>query len=111
MDMTFEITRRSFALEIPKAAFLDLEDSESYVSNNAAFKTGAQTLCSKLDALPGISNIEYNGHFGAFVYLSIDDEDDTPELRAQITQIITDHLAWCATLPKAAHVVARRAAA
>ncbi len=111
MSLTFEITKRSYAIEIDIDRFHDLADSESYVSGNAAFTRGKQTLCEKLDALPDTSDIEYNGHFGNFVYVTIDAEADTPELQAQIAQIIEDHLDWCATLPKAQHVIEERAAA
>lgn len=110
MKFDFEITKRSYAIAIEDNAFLDLLDSESYVSGNAAFKEGKQTLSQKLDALPGVYNVDYNGHFRAFVYLDIEDGEDKPRLKTQIARIIEKHLAWCAKLPKAQHVIDRRAA-
>jgi len=109
MKFDFEITTRSYAIAIEDDPFLDLLDSESYVTENAAFKEGQETLSSKLDALPGVSKTDYNGHFRAYVYLTIDDDEDKPALKTKIARIIEKHLAWCAKLPKAQHVIDRRA--
>ena len=108
MPHLLEITRRSYAITIEDGPFLDLLDSESYVSDNAAFKVGKQTLSDKLDELPGVSGTDYNGHFGAAVYLTIDADEDKPKLHERISRIIDRHLHWCAKLPKAGHVVEKR---
>lgn len=110
MKFEFEITKRSYAIAIEDEAFLNLLDSESYVSDNAAFKDGKDTLCAKLNALPGVSKVDYNGHFGAYVYIDIDDDEDKQKLKTQIARAIEKHLAWCAKLPKAQHVIDARAA-
>jgi hypothetical protein len=107
----FERTRTSYAVAIEEAAFLDLIDSESYVTGNAAFDVGNETLSTKLETLPGISGVDYSGHYGAFVYLTIDADVDKPKLHERASKLIDRHLAWCAKLTKAPHIVERRKAA
>lgn len=106
--MKFEKTRTSYAIEIDNDKFLDLLDSESHVTENAAFDFGKQTLCQRLDEETAAEDIEYNGHFGAAVYVTLEVEDDTEENHATILAIIEEHLEWCATLEKRASTVARR---
>ncbi|BCH33165.1 hypothetical protein MesoLjLc_50950 [Mesorhizobium sp. L-8-10] len=108
MALAFEVTCRSYAIEIDRDKFLDLMDSESYATDSAAFKQGERTLAEKLDDISGVSDIEYNGHFGAAVYLSISADEDNYALRLQISETIEAHLQWCAKLPKVDHVVERR---
>jgi hypothetical protein len=98
--MKFEITNRAYSIEIAETAFIDLLDSESYVTGSAALSPGMTTLGDKLDRLPGVTDTEYDGHFGAAIYVRIDAEDDGPELHRLIETIITDHLAWCKGLKK-----------
>ena len=95
MTRTFEVTRRSYAIRIDEDDFIDLLNSESYVTDHAAFKDGNETLTGKLDRLPGVSKVEYDGHYGAAVYLWIDAGKDVPELQATISKTIDRHLAWC----------------
>ena len=108
MKLSFEVTCRSYSIEIARKAFLDLMDSESHVTDNAAYKPGAQTLCDKLGKLPGVSDVEYNGHCGASVFMTIAGEDDNDALKASITQTIETHLAWCAKLKKDKPLTAAR---
>lgn len=107
-DLAFEATSTSFAIVIDRDAFLDLLDSESHVTENAAYRSGNCTLCEKLQRTVA-RDVEYSGHFDSYVYLAIRVEDDTSANRATILQIIQDHLAWCASLPKRPEVVTRRA--
>ena len=109
--LAFEATATSYAIAIDGDRFLDLLDSESYVSENAAFKDGAETLCEKLKKLPGVRDVEYSGHFGSAVYLSLPVGDDLPAVRKRILAVIERHLKWCAKLPKRLEVRQRRAAA
>lgn len=98
--MKFEKTRTSYAIEIDQDKFLALLDSESYVTDSAAYReAGAQSLFAKLIKTPA-EDVEYNGHFGCNVYLSLDVENDTDEVRAQIIGVINNHLDWCLTLDR-----------
>jgi hypothetical protein len=96
----FEKTSTSYAIEIGDEDFSALLDSESYVTDNAAYKAGAATLGEKLDRQTPARNVDYNGHFGAHVFLSLDADDDTEATRLAIKVLILDHLRWCRTLKK-----------
>lgn len=106
--MKFTKTRSTYYIEIDEAKFLRLLDSESYATNYAAFKAGSRTLGQKLDALPGIWNVDYNGHFGSAIHLSIDSGDDNAKTRRLINQVIDEHLEWCAGLDLVDHVANQR---
>lgn len=100
MPFTFEITRRSYSIKIPQPRFVRLLDSESHVTNHAAMEKGQSTLDEKLAKLPGVIDVEYSGHFGAYVHLTIEDEDDNEGLKTKIAETIETHLAWCAKLKR-----------
>jgi hypothetical protein len=99
MALVFEPTRVSFSLEISDKQMIDLMNSESHVTDNAAYKEGNSTLCDKLKET-NAHTVEYDGHFGAAIYLTLDVEDDTPDERTKIASIIEKHLKWCAKLKK-----------
>lgn len=109
MRLAFVTTQRSYSIEIGTGRALDLLDSESYVTNQAAFEPGAQTLCEKLESIPGVRDVEYDGHFGPHVFLTIEDEHDSNAAKAQIAEVIEGHLKWCAQLTKDPRVAAGRA--
>ena len=109
MGLEFAVQARKYVVEIDNNRFLDLLDSESYVTGNAALSSSNKTLDDKLREQFGIEDVDYDGHFGAAITMTIQDEDDSPELREKIAQVIADHLSWCALLPKRADVIARRA--
>lgn len=99
MALVFEPTRVSFLLEITDEQMTALMNSESYVTDNAAYKEGNSTLCDKLKAT-NAHTVEYDGHFGAAIYLTLNVDDDTPAERKNIASIIEKHLKWCAKLKK-----------
>ncbi len=100
MKISFAITQRSYSVKIKQDRFIDLLDSESHVTNHAAYESGYFTLCDKLSILPGVDGVEYSGHFGSYVFLTICDENDTPDLKTKIADTITEHLEWCKSLQK-----------
>lgn len=104
----FEVSHRGYTVSVDPDKFTDLEDSESYVTGNAAFQPGVKTLLDKLTKLRGVRDVDHSGHFGSHVYMTIDDDEDDDALKAEILEVIDQHLDWCATLEKAPHVVARR---
>jgi len=40
----------------------------------------------------GAEDVDYDGHFGAYIYFAVCDEDDTPEKLAELEQIIADYV-------------------
>lgn len=109
MALIFTKASSRFSIAIDNDKFLDLLDSESYVTSNAAYQGDNETLCQKLGRLSGVFDVDYNGHFGAAVHLTIDTDSDKPELRDEIRATIRDHLDWCGSLEKASWVVEQRA--
>lgn len=103
----FVRTSTSYSVPVPDAAFLALLDSESYATDNAAYKEGGQTLYDRLKPTVAMG-VDYNGHFGAQIILELDFDDDTPENREEIVAIINEHLTWCMTLPLRPDVAKRR---
>lgn len=51
-----------------------------------------ETLSDRIDALEGLSETNYNGHFGPYIFVSIDFPDDTAQTRAKIDQLINDFI-------------------
>ena len=100
MPFTLEITRRSYCTKIARAQFENLLDSESHVTNHAAMGKGQMTLGEKLAKLPGVSEVEYSGHMGAYVYITITAEDDNESLHAKISDTIENHLTWCSKVKR-----------
>lgn len=96
--MKFEKTTTSYAIVVPEGDFLYLMDSESYATDHAAYKKGQQSLSEKLDKLDGVFDVDYNGHFGAQIILTIDVEQDDAKLKRKIISIIKKHLKWCKSL-------------
>ena len=75
-----EVTAKSYAIEIPLDLFrlvFNKYDHETYTE-----------LAPQMEAL-GADNLEWNGHFGNFVYFTVGHEDfDKVE---QITKLVNDY--------------------
>lgn len=48
------------------------------------------SLAGLIDKIEGLSNTDYDGHLGPYIYLRIDFVDDTDQTKAKITQLIND---------------------
>ena len=46
------------------------------------------TLVERLDDSPGISRVNYDGHFGPYIYLTIDVAQDSRKYRHQLRDLI-----------------------
>ena len=49
-------------------------------------------LSTLLDNIEGVCDTDYNGHFGAAIYFSIDAKYDSPVKRVEITTLILDYI-------------------
>lgn len=88
--MKLERTRSDYSLE------LTTEDMLALVRAEDCFNPRVEPLLSeRLEEMPGIDSVEYNGHFGAAVYLRIEVEHDTPETHAAVMELIGEHIADC----------------
>ena len=83
--MKAEITQRSYVVPVTARQFTRIEarDDRQLLAR--------ETLGELLDKLPGVRDIEYNGHFGSHIFFRVDAEDDTPSLHAQIVATIRHH--------------------
>lgn len=87
--MKAEITQRSYVVPVTVRQFTRIEarDDRQLLAR--------ETLGELLDKLPGVRDIEYNGHFGSHIFFRVDAEDDTPSLHAKIVATIRHHPPPC----------------
>lgn len=71
--------------QICRAYTVNLDKDEDILT------TDDVTLMGRLDELP-IYDIEYNGHFGPYIFYSVNVEDDTPSLHLSIISICQERL-------------------
>jgi len=74
--------RTSYAVELTVKQFTKVEERD-----DKAKDFGLLSILSNL----GAHSIEYNGHFGASIFYTLDTETDSPELRAEIETAIVDY--------------------
>lgn len=79
---TFEITKRSYAVDVHRDSFRDLMEEP----------LSRPTLCDKLHEIAGVDGVEYDGHFGANIFFTIDADEDTPQKHDEIRACIECHL-------------------
>lgn len=93
--LAFEPMSTRFSIVIDIDRFTALLDTESYRTDNIALQQGNTDLGTKLQRETVARDVEYDGHFGAHIVLTIETDEDSPQARAKILQVINDHLAWC----------------
>lgn len=91
---------RRYNVEVEVEDFIALERAESILYSGPLVGRG---IDDRLALLDGVFDIEYNGHFGATIFFSIEAEYDTPTLHAKIVTIIQRQI-------KAAHKYSGRIA-
>lgn len=89
MPLGLRVCAVSYAVDVDEGQFLAMIQAEGYKGGNYE-----PTLLDKLDKTPAIK-IEYDGHFGASVYFTLREDDDTPAARADLARIIAEHLTDC----------------
>jgi hypothetical protein len=52
-------------------------------------------LSERLEKIQGVSKADYDGHFGAAVYLTLDLDSDSSKTHEAIKATISEHLARC----------------
>lgn len=70
---------------------LDVDDL-LHILNTDQLAFNEDLLSERLYAIPGVDKIEYNGHFGAYIYLTIladcDNEDTWKQIKKMINKAI-----------------------
>lgn len=89
--LTFLKAATSYQIEIPLEDMRLLLVTESALVADDTF----HPLYEKLRKLDGVSKIDYDGHYGANIFLMIDTVEDTPKTRQLISDTITQHLELC----------------
>jgi hypothetical protein len=81
---------------------IDLEDDDDFLAitdcenlNSNHYKDIPDDLEQKLTKLPGISQIEFNGHFGPSIFFTMDVEESDSGDALAVAQIVKDHVKEC----------------
>ena len=75
-----EVTQRVYAIEVGVKGLLDIIERDKDYSTPC--------VAEELEKLDGVWKVQYDGHFGPFVYLTVDVEDDTDKTWYLIKSII-----------------------
>jgi hypothetical protein len=86
--LSFEPTNTSYCIPITVEQFLAMDNQDTLNVDNDDLE-----LSEILDKLDGVWNTDYNGHFGPNIFLTIEADCDTIELKSKIANIILSHIA------------------
>lgn len=86
--MPFEIESKNLSFQIAKKDMSDILLAES---SPLAINT---SLVTKLNQVDGLTKVEYDGHFGPYIFFCLA-HPEPRGVRAQITKIIRDHIQEC----------------
>jgi hypothetical protein len=95
---TCEVTQRSIAFEITNEDYLAIEQRDEdttdaiYESGKRDWDYNKHTLSGIIDTIDGVSDADYNGHFGPYVFFKLSAEDDSPEKREEIKNLIVNYI-------------------
>lgn len=77
--LNFEIVSKSYAIPIDDFLAIDKYEGDQDAS---------KCLYMTLERIDGIHSVDYNGHFGSYIYLTIEEEHDTQETHKKISDLI-----------------------
>lgn len=89
-NYVFMAYKTTFIIPIPKEDFINISDNERDRDDDD--RDDNRCLYEILDAIDGVQETDYNGHFGSNIYLDIETEYDTPKLRKKILSCIRDYV-------------------
>ena len=82
--LELQVVRKEYAVDVNTEQFSRLLKRED--------KCEGLALVEELGKLNGVSNIEYDGHFGSAIYFRIDCDVDSFSLQKKVVKIIQKHL-------------------
>lgn len=85
--MKFTINAIGYCIDIPEKDF-----SKHLMGDERDSFGNRKPLYEKLGELDGVADVDYDGHFGPYVFLTIEKEHDTAETKRKIREIIKKHL-------------------
>lgn len=83
-----ECVARQYTIEVDLKAIMD---SDTYLENENKWES---SLAHMLDKIPGVHNVDYNGHFGPHVWLTIESHLDNDETWEIINNAIHQSYNW-----------------
>lgn len=89
MKLKPELTRRSYCIEIPVDDFIAVTEAEGDYGRNGL---GDKTICDQITKMLRAAEVEYNGHFGSYIYFSMDVEEDTKRNHGKILTVIRNQI-------------------
>lgn len=81
MTFKWRCTSRSYAIEIPDLQVIEDKDRDEV----------GDPLWKKLSEIDGVSEVDYNGHFGHNVYLTIGGNSHEGGVMKKVSEVIKDH--------------------
>lgn len=85
MKLKHAVTMVSYSIEIPLDVYMKLEDWETEQPEH-------NCLYSILEKNTNARNVDYNGHYGNFIYFSLEVEDNTRKELKKIKLFIQQHI-------------------
>lgn len=82
-----ECTMRQYEIEIDN--LMEIIETDSDCENNDDWN---EILSEKLDMVNGVTDSDYNGHFGHYIFLTIDSKYDNDETWNTIESVIKNHI-------------------
>lgn len=88
IPLQFEPTQQTGSIAIPDEDFLALSDYDGYKGPRKS-----ACLSTTLEQIAGVSRVDFSGHYGAFIHLTID--NDEPAALDKVKRAINDVLPLC----------------
>lgn len=84
-----EVTRRTYCVEIEVEDFLAVIKAEWVYGRKGL---GDKTICDQITKALRAAEVEYDGHFGNFIWFAMDVEEDTKRNHRKIMTIIRNQI-------------------
>ena len=94
---SFDVNRLSISFEISIEDYTAIEERDR-IRNDESEERGDEWDYNKiflsgiLDKIEGVSDTDYNGHFGSYIFFNLLTEDDSPEKREEIRTTIVNYI-------------------
>jgi hypothetical protein len=87
MNRSFQICATDFAIPVTMEEYDRIDEHDSDALNSDKI---VPTLSEKLNEIPGVYHADYNGHFGLFIYLTIEKKYHNDATLHKISSVINE---------------------